>query len=535
MNYDKLFINANIFTSDYQDINYTAMALCGDTIVWLGKSEDLNLRNSDLVNVIDLEGKRVLPGFIDSHMHAIMYANCCKQIAVLPPEINSIEDLILRIKDVKKSLKPGEWIQGWGYDEGKLFEGRPPNRWDLDKGIDDIPVYILRSCVHIASVNSKALEIAGIDKNTPNPPGGIIGRDSSGEPNGILYENARYLVYDHIPKLSSDDVAENIIDLGEILSSQGVTTCTELGEFMEIDLKDIFKKAVKKGYKQNTCCYYIWDYIKNDKYFKLTETDRNQNEQIRFLGIKLICDGSVSGKTAWCDIPYINCSEYGLPTCSENDIISAIKYAEKNNLQISVHAMGSKAIERVVKNMSSFTPWTKDIPTFRIEHVAMPFAKDIETAAKNKIFFITQPIFLYCEIESYINNLGYERTKECYPMSKFLKCGVNFALSTDSPATSWATPTNPFVTIKAACTRNAWDGTDCGHDNRISIKDAIVSYTREGAHVLGYSDRGMLKEGYKADFIVLDKDIFEVCLDEIDKIKVQETYINGKKVYSINQ
>lgn len=532
MTYDIIFLNSRIFTSDYNDIEYSAMAIKNNKIVWLGDTKKAKELIDDAVEVRNLGGARILPGFVDSHMHAIMLANCCKQIAALPPEVYSIKDLIEKIKAFKRKIKPDEWIQGWGFDEGKFTERRAPNRWDLDKGSLDTPVYILRSCVHIAAVNSKALEIAGITKDTKDPEGGIIGRDENGEPNGILYETARYLVSDCIKKNTADDIANNLVDLGKILVSQGVTTCTDMGEFMEVPLKTAFEKAVEKGYKINTACYHMWDYIKNDPSLDVTHEDMNPEAQIRVMGVKLIGDGSVSGRTAWCDVAFLNSEEYGMPVCSEEDIWKAITFAKSRNCQVSMHAMGAKAIARAVNIMSEQDPWLNDMPTFRIEHIAMPRIKDIRKAAERGIAFVTQPIFLYSEIESYVTNMGRERTKENYPIAEFKAENVTFALSTDAPATAWAFPSDPLPCIKSAVTRIAWDGTDCGQRHKLDIREAIIRYTREGAKILGYPDRGVLKIGNKADFIILDKDIFQMEANEIEQIKITETYINGELVYS---
>ena len=167
----------------------------------------------------------------------------------------------------------------------------------------------------------------------------------------------------------------------------------------------------------------------------------------------------------------------------------------------------------------------------RLEHVAMPTASAVEKAAKAGIAFVTQPIFLYAEIESYLTNLGLERTQKNYPISDWLKAGVRIAFSTDAPATAWAEPSNPFVCLKGAVTRKAWDGTDCGKQHKVDIQTAIKLYTSKAAPMLGFKNIGELKEGYWADFIILDKDILSVPADDIDKIQVEETYVNGQQVY----
>lgn len=534
---DILYYNAKVFTSDLENKEANAFIVRDGKFNWVGNLSDIEKAN-DLEDVerVDLQGRRVLPGFVDSHMHAVMLANCCKQIAALPPKVFSIEELIAEVEKRRKAIEKSEfadrdflnnrdlWIEGWGFDEGKFKEKRAPLRWDLDKGASDVPVYILRSCVHIASVNSKALELAGIDRNTKDPEGGIIGRDENGEPNGLLYETARYLVNQLMPSFTEDDLVDNLLDLDKILLSQGVTTCSDLCEFTECDFEDVFKKAINKGFKNRVGYYYLFDYVKEDPVLFANKLEQSKSLKAKFCGVKLIGDGSISGNTAWTD-------ETGLPTCSEEDIEEAISWAKENHCQVSIHAMGNRTIDRAVKIMAEEEKWMDDVPCFRVEHVTMPSKEAIKLASEKGIAFVTQPIFQYCEIESYLNNLGAKKTKEIYPIKDWLDSNINFAFSTDAPATSWATPSDPMPGLKSAVNRTAWDGTDLGKRHRVSIEEAIMRYTFYGAEILGIKNVGKIKKNYEADFIVLDKDIFEIEPDMIDTVKVAETYISGNREY----
>ena len=212
---------------------------------------------------------------------------------------------------------------------------------------------------------------------------------------------------------------------------------------------------------------------------------------------------------------------------------AAIQFAKEHKCQVSVHCMGAQAIDRAVEHTWRESPWMEypAVPSVRMEHVAMPTTEAIRRTAQSGIAWVTQPVFLYAEIESYLKNLGAQRTAASYPIADFLKEGVRLAFSTDAPATAWATPSDPFTNLKGAVTRKAWDGTDCGQAHRVDIETAIRLYTAESAPMLGFTDTGMLKEGYAADFIVLDRDILEIPAEEIDQVKVEETWIGGKKVY----
>ena len=184
-NYDQVYVNGKFFTSDEKKLYADAMAVKDGLIAWIGEAAELDTTDEE---VVDLQGKRVLPGIIDSHMHPVMLAANQRQSVCLPPYINSIEELIEAIKKARAAQGPKAWIFGWGYDEGKLKEGKTPSRYDLDAGADDVPVCILRSCGHMRCINSKALEMAGINRDTADPEGGEIMKDDQGEPTGVLRE-----------------------------------------------------------------------------------------------------------------------------------------------------------------------------------------------------------------------------------------------------------------------------------------------------------------------------------------------------------
>lgn len=216
----------------------------------------------------------------------------------------------------------------------------------------------------------------------------------------------------------------------------------------------------------------------------------------------------------------------------EEDFETAIDFCKANHCQLAVHAMGGRAIERVVDRVTEEENWMQDdTPYVRMEHITEPKESSLDKVIAHGIMFSTQPIFQYCEIESYLTNLGPARTKVAYPIRHMLDKGVELAISTDAPATSWAVPSEPWSNIKAAVTRVAYDGTDCGKEQAVDIGTAIRLYTEKGAKVCGFKDMGLLRPGYKANFAVLSGDIFTVAPERIDEIKADQTYINGAKVY----
>ncbi len=539
MKYNKLFVNGKIFTSDKDSPYSEAIAVKDGRIAWVGGDADAAALRSEAEEIIDLGGNRMLPGFVDCHMHAMLLADFATQISALPPAIDSIKELVDAISEKREAQGPDAWIRGWGYDEGKLAEHRAPNRYDLDRGCSDAPVFVMRICAHMCAVNSYVLDMVGITKDTPDPEGGKIGKDENGEPDGLLYETAMRLAMDLMPKQTDEKIARDFVALGEILLSQGLTTVSDMEE-NEIDrYSEIYDKASALGFKNRLAAYSAYHLIRKHGPQLITEDPSfNADGMFRISGIKLLGDGSVSGRTAWCDSPYLPVNEedtaveYGMPVCSEEEIIEALAFCKAHKCQLSIHVMGAKAIDRAVDLTWQEKSWMSDgIPAVRLEHVAMPSETAMECAANSDMAWSTQPVFVYAEIESYLKNLPEDRILASYPVAKWLDMGIRTSLSSDAPATSWATPSDPFVNLKSAVTRKAWDGTDTGQEHRIDIETAIRLYTAEAAPFVGFTDVGILKPDYVADFIILDRDILDIPSDEIDQVKVLETWINGEKVY----
>lgn len=552
------FRNAVIFTADPEQPYADWMAVCGDRIAGIGSgcgTKEAIACMEEADEVRDLYGASVMPGFVDAHMHPIVLAECGTQIAVLPPEINSIEDLKRRIaeerirliegrnaensgaEDSKESQTVLPWILGWGYDEGKLSEHRAPDRYDLDAASPDIPVAITRSCQHIRSVNSAALKLAGITKETRDPEGGVIDRDENREPTGILIENARNLILPFLPEKTEEKIKEEIIGLGKLLSSQGVTSICDMGNlYGPEDYFPLYEEAAAEGFPQNVRMYYLWDFYAGDPDFTIPKERRNAEKQISAAGLKLISDGSVSGRSAYVSLPYIkkeenDKEEYGISVLSDALLSSAVEFCEKEGLQLSVHAMGGRAIDRILSFMKEKESWTDEAPFVRIEHVTEPSREAMQLAAKKGIAFVTQPDFLFAEIESYYANLGPERTYKSYPVRTMLEYGVPLSFSTDAPATSWAKPSDPFPVLKSAVTRKAFNGWETGQEETIDISTALCLYTREAAKAAGFRDRGILKKGMAADFLILNDDPEVIPAERLTEIRPVETWISGKCVF----
>ena len=274
----------------------------------------------------------------------------------------------------------------------------------------------------------------------------------------------------------------------------------------EGDNYPIYEAAVKQGFLQQVGVYYMWDFFMDQEDFSIPKERFDKNQQIFVSGLKLIGDGSVSGKTAWMAEPYLDTDSCGISVCSDRQMETAIDFCKTYHCQLAIHAMGTKAIDRAVSRAAAEEKWNSGPePYVRVEHITLPSQESIDLAVQKGIGFVTQPIFMYAEIESYMKNLGKARMKQCYPVRHMLDCGVNLCFSTDAPATSWAVPSDPFSNIKAAVTRRAYDGTDCGGSQVVDVETAVILYTKVAAKMVGFEKIGQIKEGYKRIFLCLIK------------------------------
>ena len=525
----KTYINGKIFTSDPTRPYVSAFAAEDGRITAVGSAEEVLTDAPG--EIVDLEGRTVIPGLIDAHMHPIMLADYAKQISALPPVCYSIKDIQREIRKARAAQGPDKWIFVWGCDEGKLAEKRYPDIHDLDEACDDAPVYVLRVCGHVRSCNSAALKLAGIDRDTPDPQGGTIEHDENGDLTGILTENAGELVGRLVPPQGISISAQNLKDLGDLLSSQGIVAVADMGEDDD-PAWEIFHEAAKLGFAQDAALYLVWDFYVDRPDFALTPEQTDPNAKIRVAGLKLIGDGSVSGHTAWMDEPYLSTGTCGIPVYSDELVESAIAYCKANHLQLAVHAMGGRAIARIVDRAYREEDWMDGAaPYVRVEHVTEPREDSMDKVIEKGMAFATQPVFFFSEIESYLMNLGQERTKTTYPIHRMLEKGLDVCLSTDAPATSWAVPSDPFINMQAAVTRVAFDGTDCGKEQAIDVETAVRLYTDAAARATGFRGLGRIAPGYRESFAVLSEDLFTVPAERIGEVHPLLTVHDDKEIY----
>jgi predicted amidohydrolase YtcJ len=534
---DLLLINGKIVTVDPDFSIIEAVAVKNGKILAVGTTSEMKNWKGSRTQMIDLAGKMVLPGLIDSHLHMVGTGIALSQINCRTPPMKSISDLADAVKKKTSDVKPGEWILGRGWDQAKLSDHRDPNRWDLDEASPENPVWLTRTCGHISVVNRRALEIAGVSKGTPQPVGGHIVKNENGEPTGLLQEGpAMDLVRQHIPSQDLEQTAEAIKLASNAYSEVGITGVIEAG-IEPLDMR-AYQKVATGGELTVRVNMMLRGRVTGEsaeesaaRIMDFPMTTGYGDDLLRFLGLKLLIDGGVGGRTALLREPYEddpdNC---GILTMPEDDLQKRVDAGNLAGMMVGIHCAGGKAMDIVLKAFEE-TDKLKPIKgrRFAIIHAYQPTEQNFETCRRLGITVASQPSFLYYLGESYYENVGHERSEWLKPHRTWIDKGIIVASGTDSPVT----PYPPFPSLWASIARRTEvKNIQMGTEQSITREEAIRLYTINSAyHTFDETIKGSIEPGKLADMIVLDRDILSCPLDDIRETKVLRTILGGKTVY----
>ena len=527
---DYVFFNANIVTMDPNQPSASVLKISDGKIIYVGN--DIGtidpLRGAE-TEMVDLQGKTMLPGFIDTHMHPALYGLFLLEIDCRPAEADTIPGIAAKVHGQATLTPEGQWLKGWGWDDSKLQERRSPTRWDLDAAAPNHPVILKRTCGHVAVVNSKALELAGINADTPDPEGGHIARDSqTGEPTGIMEERAIELF--DVPAGTLADLKKGLKMALADFARWGFTTvhdmsCTGLNmaAYQELQAEGELNVKVRPWYwalKQMD-----WD-PSLDHLVALGIRSGFGSEMIQVQGVKLMLDGSVGGRTAAMADPFEGEeSNRGILFMPEEAFCKEAHKALAAGLRIAVHAIGERAIEICLKAIES-TPNNVDMRHMRnrIEHCAIPTDDQLRRIKDNELIAGSSVGFVYWLGDSYIRNLGRERLKRVYPQKTFQEWGIVAPANSDVPICDG----NPMVGLYAAVTRKTMSGDIFDDQQNISVGDALKGYTTAAAYASYEEDViGTLTVGKDADLIVVSENPLEIDPDRLKDIQVEMTMMKG--------
>ncbi len=527
---DLVFRKGQIVTLNKANQVVQSLAVKGKRILYAG--DDCNLVNliGEHTRVIELKGRSLVPGFIDSHTHLGLYGASKMGIDLRYPKVKSIHDIRMAIAEALQNTAPGEWIRGWGYDHNKLIEKRHPNRLDLDDISPCNPVILVRTCGHISSNNSFSLKCAGIENSTPNPKGGVIEKEN-GLLTGILKEMAHVQML-KISSLSEHDLYKAIRIANDDYIRFGITTVHDAG--YDDGYKQI--RVMQQAYRDNTLVVRTNIMIFSDDLGYTTEFIKSGiltnfgNDSMKIGPIKLMLDGSSTGPTAATRSPYSSDpTNSGILYMSQEEINEIVTTLHILGYQVTAHAIGDKAIEMLVNSFEiALSKAYKLNHRHRIEHCALVDDLLVERIKKLKLIPVSQPGFLYDFGDDYIFNYGEHRIKKMFPLKTYLNHGIMSAISSDSPVIN----PNPMLGIFAAVNRRTQSNKSISENESITIIDALRMYTINGAYAsFEDSSKGSLEVGKLADLVVLSGPILDCNKENLMNLFVEMTVVDGKIVF----
>jgi len=528
---EKIFLNGQIITMDDNIPRVEALAVAKGKILFIGSTAEISDSYPE-AEVIDLKEKTVMPGIIESHGHLLSLGQSFLELNL--EGIKTPQEVIKRVQDrIRESLK-GEWIIGWGWDEGAWAKNYPKND-ELSRISPENPVH-LRGLHGFASwVNKKALEIAGITRNTPNPLNGEIIKDvKTGQPTGILTNKAQELITSRIPPLTRDKIEMALkLAIDECLRN-GLTTVHEANTTATMleALRTLRKKNELK------CRIYVMldgtdGNLLEPFFMKGPEIDLNHMLSIRC--IKIFVDGALGSRGAALLEPYSDSLDArGIIVTPEDSLYRLTVRALKSGLQVAVHAIGDRA-NRITLN--AFRRALEEAPDIkdhrlRIEHAQVVSFDDIPKFSPSGVVLSMQPAHCTSDMAWAEARLGPERIKGAYAWRSLLNTGVHLTLNSDFPGETL----NPFYGMYAAETRQTLDGKPEGGWYPLQCltrKEVLKAYTVDSAYS-GFEEgiKGKLLPGMLADFIVLSEDIITISSQKLLSLQVEKTYLGGELVYS---
>lgn len=531
MNTDYIFFNGKVHSVDKNDSIYDAVAISSNKIIAIGSNEEILKLADEKTEKVDLEGKSLIPGIIDSHVHTAVHGANSLAIDCRSPGISSIEDIKEKIKEVAKKTPDGEWIRGWGYDHSKLKEKRHPNKWDLDEVAPNNPVILTRVCAHISAHNSKSLELAGIDDSSIPPEGGEYERIDN-MVSGVMFENA-HMDMMKVSTPSKDELINAMKAANDLLVKEGITTVHDSGGYGKTQMNAI-QEAIELGILKLRLNAMIFSFVENvnfvEDYLKVGIHTKFGSDRFRLGPLKLMIDGSSSGPTAATREPYnSNPQSSGIMSMSQEKIDDIVMRAHEGGWQMTCHAVGDKAIVAIMDAIEkAIKKYPRNNHRHRIEHCAMMTDGLMERVKELEILPVPQPVFLYEFGDGYMVNYGEDRAYRMFPSKSFIENGVLAAGSSDCPITF----SNPFLNMYMAVNRRTQTGQVVNEEECISIKEALRMFTYNGAYASFEEDKkGSLEVGKLADLVVLSDDLYSVNKEDIKDITVELTMIDGEIVY----
>lgn len=527
----KLLVNGKIYLSGG---NFAQAMLFDEKIIAIGSNDDVLNAAPAGCECIDLNGCLVLPGFIDSHIHLLGMGDAMQSLDL--NGARSIDELISQAREYMEKHKCVGALIGRGWNHDYFLDKRLPNRFDVDKITTDIPVVLTRVCGHIAVANSKALEVINVTEFTVAPDGGSIDKLSDGRLSGILSENALALLEPFYSGSYNDEALDKILKTAFKCAAQNGVTSVHTNDIAAGYEQAVFSAYERVTHNERSLRVYhqcLFDNTADIKKFHDNGFSFRIGDDLNRIGpIKMLSDGSLGARTALLSRPYNDmASTHGIACFSKEEHMAMASTAVKLGFPTVTHAIGDAAFEMCLDTIASVSKCDANKLRHGIVHCQITSRKQIERMAKLNIIAHTQPIFLHYDLHIVNDRVGETMASTSYAFKDMLDLGVVETFGTDSPVE----PINALNGIYCAVNRKdlsglpekSWYGKQC-----LTVAEAVDCYTRNGAYAsFDENKKGKLQNGFFADFIILDKDIFNCDSMDIKSTNVLATYVGGRKVY----
>jgi predicted amidohydrolase YtcJ len=545
---DTIFFNGKVITVDARDSVAEAVAVRAGKILAVGTAAVVLKTRGASTQMVDLKGRTATPGLIDTHIH-LMGADRLYSIEL--SNVKSVPEVVNLVRERVAKVKPGEWIQGTGWDEGKLAEHRYVYAADLDKVSPRNPVWLRHATGHFAVANSAALAIAKIGKDTKSPPAGTIEKDGNGLPTGIIKEDAAMkLVTDKIPPYTREQEREGLLALLSEAAKEGLTGVKNPG-ITEQDWS--IYKELRAENKINAHLFALWmggstvasaQAAVKHVLAEAHPPARVSDDILINGGIKLYIDGSAVARTSWeYDEWSLNYKDKdvgnrGYPTTDPKVYEDQVRLIHGAGVHMGTHAIGDRAIDYVV---DTYAKILKEKPAngmrHSVIHANQPTDHAIQTMAMLEKQYDagtpeTQPVFVYWIGDALSSSYGPVRSKRLMPMNSYLKAGVKWASGSDFYVTPLAPRLGIWTSVVHKSLRSTYGPDTFGTNEGVDVHNALRGYTVWAAHQMFLDDRiGTLEVGKDADIAIWDRNMYEIPSDQLKDIRCEATIFQGRVIY----
>jgi predicted amidohydrolase YtcJ len=526
---DLIITNANVRTMDAKRPTVEAVAVHGNRIVAVGTNAEIARLKGPQTRVVDAKGALVLPGFNDAHVHFLsggfQLSSVDLRDAATPAEFAE------RIRRFAEKIPKGQWITGGDWDHER-WPGAPlPTKELIDRFTPDTPVFVSRLDGHMALANSHALRLAGVTKETKDPPGGLIVRDpTTGEPTGVLKDNAMSFVFAKIPEPSFEEKLTAGRAATNHAASLGVTSVQDMSAGNDVG---VYQSLLESG-ELKTRVYAVAPLGAWKRLADVGVRARFGGDMIRIGGLKGFSDGSLGSTTALFFEPYNDAPDTrGLGSgLAEGEMLNRVREGDRAGLQVMIHAIGDRANDQI---LSIYEQVAREHGArdrrFRIEHAQHLRKEEIQEFASQKVIASMQPYHAIDDGRWAEKRIGPERIKGTYAFRSLLDAGATLAFGSD-----WTVaPIDPMLGVYAAVTRRTLDDKNPNGwvpEQKITVAEAVRAYTSGSAYAEYAEDvKGTITPGKLADLVILDRDIFKIDPVEIEKARVTMTIVDGRVVY----